>query len=202
MRFGPGKYLCMALLIGLFAIGLGCAKAPDDTQLSKQISSKLNQDSGLQGKSITVQTKGGVVTLSGTVDNDMQRAAASNYASTTPGIKVVVNNLQIAAPAVPDCKPDGGGYSSRVRATRSEAPTRCATTSHEVKILRPRCAQCRLLRARTLPTSTITRILKRRRAKLPRTKPQRPRLRQMTATMPQSLRKRRQPRRLRQLQGC
>ena len=101
MRFGSGKYLCVALLLGLVATGPGCAKAPDDTQLSKQISSKLNQDSGLQGKSITVQTKGGVVTLSGTVDNDMQRAAASNYASTTPGIKVVVNNLQTAAPAVP-----------------------------------------------------------------------------------------------------
>ncbi|MFZ3262667.1 MAG: BON domain-containing protein [Terriglobales bacterium] len=99
MRFCTGKYFLAALLFGLFATGVGCAKAPDDSQLSKQISSKLSQDSGLQGKSITVQTKGGVVTLSGSVDNDAQRAAASNYASATPGIKVVVNNLQIAAPA-------------------------------------------------------------------------------------------------------
>src|ERR1035441_5510993 len=101
MRFGAGKCLWATLLLGLFATAVGCAKAPDDSQLSKQISSKLNQDSGLQGKSITVQTAGGVVTLSGSVDNDSQRTAAGSYASTTPGIKVVVNNLQIVTPAMP-----------------------------------------------------------------------------------------------------
>ena len=100
MRLDPAKCLCLALLLGVFAAGLGCAKAPDDSQLSKQISSKLNQDSGLHGKSIAVQTAGGVVTLSGAVDNDAQRTAAGNYASTIPGIKVVVNNLQIVAPTM------------------------------------------------------------------------------------------------------
>src|ERR1700690_2932623 len=100
MRLDPAKCLCLALLLGVFAAGLGCAKAPDDSQLSKQISSKLNQDSGLHGKSIAVQTAAGVVTLSGSVDNDAQRTAAGNYASTIPGIKVVVNNLQIATPAM------------------------------------------------------------------------------------------------------
>ena len=99
--FSTGKYLCVALLVGLFATAVGCAKAPDDSQLSKQISSKLNQDSGLQDKSITVQTAGGVVTLSGSVDNKTQRTAAGSYASTIPGIKVVVNNLQIVMPAMP-----------------------------------------------------------------------------------------------------
>ena len=101
MRFGAGKCLWATLLLGLFATAVGCAKAPDDSQLSKQISSKLNQDSGLQDKSITVQTAGGVVTLSGSVDNETQRTAAGSYASTIPGIKVVVNNLQIVTPAMP-----------------------------------------------------------------------------------------------------
>jgi hypothetical protein len=76
-------------------MGAACTKAPDDGQLTGQIQSKLNEDSGLQGKPITVQTSGGVVTLSGAVENDAQRTAAARYASGIPGIKQVVNNLQI-----------------------------------------------------------------------------------------------------------
>jgi len=87
------------LLAGVLAVGLACTKAPDDSQLTSQIQSKLNEDSGLHGKPITVQTSGGVVTISGTVENETQREAASRYASATPGIKEVVNNLHTAAKA-------------------------------------------------------------------------------------------------------
>jgi hypothetical protein len=83
------------LLVGILAVGTACTKAPDDAQVTGQIQSKLNEDSGLQGKAITVQASGGVVTLSGTVENDAQRTAAARYASGIPGIKQVVNNLQI-----------------------------------------------------------------------------------------------------------
>jgi len=86
--------------VGILAIGLACTKAPDDGQLTGQIQSKINEDSGLHGKPIAVRTSGGVMTLSGTVENETQREAAARYASAIPGIKEVVNNLQIAsAPA-------------------------------------------------------------------------------------------------------
>jgi hypothetical protein len=94
MRVTAGKCSAIVLLAGVLAIGLACTKAPDDSQVTSQIQSKLNGDSGLHGKPITVQTSGGVVTLSGTVENETQREAASHYASATPGIKQVVNNLQ------------------------------------------------------------------------------------------------------------
>ena len=97
MRFKAGKCFSVILLLGILAIGLACTKAPDDSQLTSQIQSKLNQDSGLHDKQITVQTAGGVVTLSGTVENETQREAASRYASATPGVKEVVNNLETAA---------------------------------------------------------------------------------------------------------
>jgi len=87
------------LLAGILAIGLACTKAPDDSQLTSQIQSKLNEDSGLHGKPITVRTSGGVVTISGTVENETQREAAARYASAIPGIKEVVNNLQTAPTA-------------------------------------------------------------------------------------------------------
>ncbi|MGH9641363.1 MAG: BON domain-containing protein [Terriglobales bacterium] len=94
-----GKYYATALLIGAMMAVAGCAKRPSDSQISEQVQAKFKQDSGLQDKSITVQTSNGVVTLAGSVDNDAERTAAARYASTTPGIKEVVNNLQVAAAA-------------------------------------------------------------------------------------------------------
>jgi len=100
MRLRAGRCSSAILLASILAVGLACTKAPDDSQLTSQIQSKLNEDSGLHGKPITVQTSGGVVTLSGTVENETQRTAAARYASAIPGIKEVVNNLQTAsAPA-------------------------------------------------------------------------------------------------------
>jgi fructose-specific component phosphotransferase system IIB-like protein len=96
MKVMVGRPFATILLAGVLAAGVACTKTPDDGQLTAQIQSKFHNDSGLQGKQITVETAAGVVTLSGTVDNDTQRAAASRYASAVPGIKEVVNNLQTA----------------------------------------------------------------------------------------------------------
>jgi BON domain-containing protein len=85
------------VLLLVILVGVACTKAPDDNQLTSQIQTRLSEDSGLQGKPITVQTSNGMVTLSGTVDNETQRTAAARYASAIPGIKQVVNNLQVAA---------------------------------------------------------------------------------------------------------
>src|SRR5262245_49378619 len=82
----------------VLAILVGCSKAPNDAQLSSDIQSKFGTDSGLQGKQIGVQAANGTVTLTGSVDNDAQREAAARYASSEPGVKQVVNNLQVAAP--------------------------------------------------------------------------------------------------------
>lgn len=95
-------YSWVIVLAGILLIGVACTKAPDDTQITSQTQAKLNEDSGLQGKPITVQTSGGVVTLSGMVDNDAERTAASRYASGIPGVKQVVNNLQIGQAPVPE----------------------------------------------------------------------------------------------------
>lgn len=91
-------YLSAVVLVTILAASLGCAKAPTDAQITSDIQNKLNTDSGLQGKQLTVQADKGSVTLSGQVDNDSQRDAAARYASTEPGVKQVVNNLQVAPP--------------------------------------------------------------------------------------------------------
>src|SRR5215470_12689708 len=90
-------YVLFALLLSL---ELGCAKKPDDAKITSDVQSKFGQDSGLSSKQLSIQAANGVVTLNGTVDNDAQRNAASQQAAAIPGVKTVVNNLQIGpAPA-------------------------------------------------------------------------------------------------------
>ena len=88
-------YVSSVLLIAVLALGAACNKVAGDSEVTGEVQSRLNADSGLQGKQLTVQTSGGVVTLSGAVDNDAQRSAAARYASSVPGVKQVVNNLQV-----------------------------------------------------------------------------------------------------------
>jgi len=96
MKPRMGIYVWTVLLVGVLAFGAACSKVAGDSEVTSEVQSRLNADSGLQGKQLTVQTSGGVVTLSGTVDNDAQRTAASRYASSVPGVKQIINNLQVA----------------------------------------------------------------------------------------------------------
>jgi hypothetical protein len=84
------------LLAATLALAVGCVKAPNDAQVTSDIQTKLGADSGLQNKQLTVQAANGTVTISGTVDNDAQREAAAKYAASEPGVKQVINNLQVA----------------------------------------------------------------------------------------------------------
>ena len=86
----------ITLLVAVLALAVACAKAPNDAQVTSDIQNKLGADSGLQNKQLTVQAANGTVTLSGTVDNDAQREAAAKYAAAEPGVKRVIDNLQVA----------------------------------------------------------------------------------------------------------
>lgn len=98
MKSRLSLYLIGTVLLSVLVASVGCGKAPTDTQIATDIQNKLNADSGLQGKQLIVQADKGSVTLSGQVDTDAQRDAAARYASSEPGVKQVVNNLQVAPP--------------------------------------------------------------------------------------------------------
>ena len=107
----------------ILALTVGCVKsAPNDAQIASDIQSKLNADSGLQGKQLGVQSAGGTVTLSGSVDNDIQREAAARYASSVPGVKQVVNNLVGRRPGTPT------GSSANAATTAGKACPRSQTS--------------------------------------------------------------------------
>jgi hypothetical protein len=88
-------------LAAILASSFGCARKADDAKISSEIQSKYGQDSGLSTKQLSVQASNGVVTISGFVDNDAQRAAAARQAAAVDGVKEVVNNLQVGATKLP-----------------------------------------------------------------------------------------------------
>jgi hypothetical protein len=90
-------YVTGIMLLAILTVGVGCTKAPNDAELTSNIQTRLATDSGLQAKQLGVKAEGGTVTLTGTVDNDAQREAAARYAAAEPGVKQVINNLQVAA---------------------------------------------------------------------------------------------------------
>jgi BON domain len=99
MHSRVSRHLSVVVFLAALVIAVGCSKAPSDAQIATDIQTKINGDSGLQGKQLGVQAANGVVTLSGAVDSEAQREAAARYASTEPGVKEVVNNLQVAPAA-------------------------------------------------------------------------------------------------------
>jgi hypothetical protein len=84
-------------LAAILFVGAGCSKKPNDAQVSTDVQNKFSQDSGLSDKQLTVQASNGVVTLAGTVDNDAQRDAAARQAAYIPGVREVVNNVQVGS---------------------------------------------------------------------------------------------------------
>jgi hypothetical protein len=98
MKAKISVYVTAVTILAALTLGVSCTKAPNDAQLTSDIQNRLVADSGLQGKQLGVKAEDGNVTLTGTVDNDAQREAAARYAAAEPGVKQVINNLQVAAP--------------------------------------------------------------------------------------------------------
>ena len=118
--------IALAMVLGL---GVACAKKPDDAKISSEVQGKFSQDSGLSTKQLTVQASNGVVTISGAVDNDVQREAAGRQAASVEGVKTVINNLQVGnAPAAaatqgPALAPLAGPPPTRAKATIQASST-------------------------------------------------------------------------------
>src|SRR5512132_847676 len=87
----------IAILTLALAAGVACSKpAKSDAQLSGDVQNKIMSDSSLQGRQVAVQASEGTVTLTGTVNSDAEKVAASNAASKVDGVKTVLNNLTVA----------------------------------------------------------------------------------------------------------
>jgi BON domain len=72
---------------------------PDDTALNAAIQSRITSDSALSTEPIQSTVQSGVATLIGTVSSEAARSLAAADAAQVPGIRTVVNNLTVQAPA-------------------------------------------------------------------------------------------------------
>jgi len=103
--FIPGAQLLRAgaaALTLVLILAAGCKNQPagrTDQQISSDIQARINGETALSGQNIQVTVASGVATLSGTVSDEASRALAGNDSGAVPGVKTVVNNLTVTAPA-------------------------------------------------------------------------------------------------------
>jgi hypothetical protein len=91
----------LVIAVALFLGACSISKTADDRAITTDIQAKLFSDSVLKTRDIRVESQRGIVTLSGTVATDLEKAAVERIASQESGVKNVVNYLTVnAQPAV------------------------------------------------------------------------------------------------------
>jgi len=119
-------------LAALLALGMasGCSRARNDAQVASEVQGKINADSNVPTKQITVTSSNGIVTLSGDVGSKTERQAAANDAAQVEGVRTVINNLQVStAKAAPEAESQSEAEPQR---RPSKAPARTRRTSPKV----------------------------------------------------------------------
>src|SRR5436309_16090653 len=95
------RYFFRLVILSLTMLGTSAVRA-DDQQIAQQIIARLQaekQAGALKGFSIDLQVDEGTVWLSGRVASSEQQAKALDLARRVAGVKQVVDDLTIAAPA-------------------------------------------------------------------------------------------------------
>jgi hypothetical protein len=99
------RYVFRLAMLSLALLGPSMARANElaagDQEIAQQIVQKLQAEKkagGLKGFSIDLSVEEGTVWLSGRVANDDQQAKALDIARRIPGVKQVVNDLEVATP--------------------------------------------------------------------------------------------------------
>jgi hypothetical protein len=81
--------------------GCNLFHSTDDKTITTNIQAKLFSDPVLKTRDVRVESRDGVVTLSGTVGTDLERAAVERIASKEDGVKNVENLLSVTQSATP-----------------------------------------------------------------------------------------------------
>jgi len=95
-RLMPGVFLMAGALLFTGCNTFKLGSAPDDKSITTEIQARLFDDSVLKLRDIHVVSDKGRVTLTGTVNTDLEKAAAERIASGTEGAKSVVNQLVVS----------------------------------------------------------------------------------------------------------
>jgi hyperosmotically inducible protein len=79
----------------LAGVCLAADKPLSDNAIYDKVRITLASDMDVKGGGLTVDVKEGVVTLTGDVENQMQKDKAAKIAKKVKGVKKVVNNIEV-----------------------------------------------------------------------------------------------------------
>ena len=91
----------LAALVGVAALTVACAQT--DAGITTNVKSKMAADDSVKALEINVDTRNGVVTLTGDVDSAIAKERAVQIARSTDGVREVVDNITVTESA-----PTGG----------------------------------------------------------------------------------------------
>lgn len=100
------RYVVAAMVVGSFVLSAACAQT--DAGLTTKIKTQFASDDLVKARDINVDTKEGVVTLTGTVESEQEEAKALQIARATSGVSQVVDNISVAMPGEPNTSPTTG----------------------------------------------------------------------------------------------
>lgn len=121
--------IAAAAAVAFAALTTACA--PSDAGITTQVKAKIEADRNLTSKQMQVDTKKGVVTLSGTAASDAERKRAEELARTTDGVKDVVDTMAInplLAPAATDAAGNAAPPSPAPPTTDTTPPAQIGVT--------------------------------------------------------------------------
>jgi len=95
-RFAGLHLISAAVLFTLTALaGVADSKEINDLDISLAVDTQLDNDSGVPAQMIDVQTRDGVVTLSGSVPHLLARERADDVAATVKGVRAIINQIDV-----------------------------------------------------------------------------------------------------------
>ena len=95
-------------LMGGLAFSTACAQS--DAGITTSVKTQLATDDLVKARTIDVDTKDGVVTLTGTVQTPGEEIKALEIARTARGVTNVIDNIAIASSAEPQAAPTSGRF--------------------------------------------------------------------------------------------
>lgn len=125
--------LVMGIILALAGALGACKSGPDDAALTATVKTKLAADPATPATSINVDTKQGVVTLSGTVESDAAKTKAESIAKGVEGVKSVTNNLTVQPRAASTPAADANDTAIRNAVTANLTKAGVTTVTVDVK---------------------------------------------------------------------
>jgi BON domain-containing protein len=107
MRRIFGREISIVLLSALLGVSMECSKRPSDHTIKKDIQDKVAADPDTKDSNVTVASKDGKVTLTGSAKNQAAQQKLEQIAKQEPGIAGVENQTSVPPPPPPIVVPAG-----------------------------------------------------------------------------------------------